>query len=290
MKYLKTYNIFEKSTLTALGVPTEVMRQIQYNYEISNDVNWIKLDFKKELKEELKKHEIALFIEISIEYIKVIVNMTNDEYYIQYFKYDDSGWGGYETLDREEKTRTQLLIGVNPKHMIYKLDGHFELKPKVQRKIQKELKEFDDTTQDFKFKILNNFNNLVKKIYGKRYDQVMKKIANNISNMSAANMSANELLEFLKNNKKLAEIAKEYEDAKSDEDLLRIKNLEKKYNSLAAIDEYLLSFEDGYSEKYDNRLNIKDLIDDFGRMKIETAFMFYLFTGKLRDLSVQKKK
>jgi len=88
----------------------------------------------------------------------------------------------------------------------------------------------------------------------------------------------------------LAEMAKEYEDAKSDEDLLRIQNLQKKYNSLPAIDEYLIRFEDGYSDKYDTRLNIKDLVDEFGRMKIETAFMFYLFTGKLKELSVQRKK
>jgi len=289
MKYLKTYNIFEKSTLTALGVPTEVMRKIEYNYEISKDARWNRLNLKKELKEELKKDEVALFIEISIDYIKVIVNLTDDEYYIQYFKYNDKGWGEYEVRQREQKTRTQLLIGVNSKHLIYKLDGEFKLKPKAERKLKKEMTEFDNTTTEFKFHMLNNFNKIVRKIYGKRYNIVMQKIANNLANVKAGS-SAEEILQFLKDNKKLAQVAKEYEDAKNDDDLLQLKRLEKKYNSLPILDEYLLNFEDGYSNKYDNRLNISDLINDFGRMKIETAFLYYLFTGNLKELTVQKKK
>ena len=289
MKYLQTYNIFEKSTLTTLGVPNEVMKNIQYNYEIGQDVKWNKLNYKKELKEELKKDEISLFLELSKKYIKVIVNLGNDIYYIQYFKYDDSGWGGYEIRDREEKTRTQLLIGVNPKHEIYKMTGDFQHKPKVERRIQKELREFDKVTNDFKFGILHNFNSIIKRIYGKRYDIVMKKIAKGISEISE-DATPDEILDFLKDGKKMAEKAKEYETAKNNEDLLKIKNLEKKYNSLPAIDEYLFIFEEEYSEKYNTRLNITDLINDFGRMKIETSFMYYLFTGRINDLSLQKEK
>lgn len=289
MKFLKTYNIFEKSTLTKLGVPNEVMKEIEYNYEISKDAEWIKLDFKKELKTELMKNEVALFLELGIDYIKVIVNLGNDEYYTQYFTYKTSGWGGYEIEDRENKTRTNLLISVEPKHMIYKIDGKFQSRPKVQRTVQKEMKKFDQTTNDFKIYILKNFNRILKRIYGKKQDVVMRTIANNISNFKN-NASAEEILDFLKNNKKMAEMATEYEDAKNDEDLLRIQNMEKKYNSLPILDEYLLTFEDGYSDKYNIRLNIKDLIDDFGRMKIETSFMFYLYTGKLKELAVQIKK
>lgn len=289
MKFLKTYNIFEKSTLTKLGVPNEVMKEIEYNYEISKDSKWIKLGYKKDLIVELKKDEISMFLEIGSEYIKVIVNLGNDEYYIQYFTYDDSGWGGYEIEERENKTRTQLLISVEPKNAIYKLNGEFQIRPKVQRQVQKEMKRFDQVTNEFKFYILYNFNNIIKKIYGKRQDVVMRTIANNISNFKN-NASAEEILEFLKDNKKMAEKAREYEDAKSEEDLLKIKNLEKKYNSLPVIDEYLINFEEGYSKKYNNRLNIEELIETFGRMKIETSFMFYLFSGKLKDLTVQKIK
>jgi hypothetical protein len=290
MKHLKSFNLFEGSSLTRLGVPDEVMKNIQYNYEIEPFAKWKKIGLKKDLVEELKNNEIALFIELSIDYIKVIVNNMNDNFYVQYFFYDPGEWGGtYDIRDKENISRNQLLYGVDSKHLIYKLDGFFENRPKVQRRVQKEMKQFDQTTSDFKVYMLSNFNNIVKRIYGKRYNDVMTKIADNISNFKP-NASAEEILEFLRNNKKMAEKAKEYEDAKEDEDILRIKELEKKYNSLPILDEYLISFEEEYSNKLDNRLTIKDLIDTYGRMKIETAFMYYLFTGNLKELNIQTIK
>ena len=289
MRYLQTYNLFEKSSLTSLGVPNEVMKNVQYNYEIQSDAKWNRIVYKKDVKEELQKDEVALFIEINIKYIKVIINLGNDEYAQQKFMYDDSGWGGYNIKDREDTTRTQILFGIRPESNIYKLDGTFETRPKVQRMIQKEMKKFDDVTNEFKFYMLYNFNRIIQRIYGARYENVMRKIASNIKEVSV-DATADEILQFLKDNKKMAEKAKDYENAKKDEDLLRIKDLEKQFNSLPVLDEYLINFEEGYSNKYYTRLTIKDLIDEFGRMKIETAFMFYLFTGKLKELSVQRKK
>jgi hypothetical protein len=289
MRYLQTYNLFEKSSLTSLGVPNEVMKNVQYNYEIQSDAKWNRIVYKKDVKEELQKDDVALFIEINIKYIKVIINLGNDEYAQQKFMYDDSGWGGYNIKDREDTTRTQILFGIRPESNIYKLDGTFETRPKVQRMIQKEMKKFDDVTNEFKFYMLYNFNRIIQRIYGARYENVMRKIASNIKEVSV-DATADEILQFLKDNKKMAEKAKDYENAKKDEDLLRIKDLEKQFNSLPVLDEYLINFEEGYSNKYYTRLTIKDLIDEFGRMKIETAFMFYLFTGKLKELSVQRKK
>jgi hypothetical protein len=270
-----------------LGVPTDVMKDIQYNYELSSDATWTKF-YKTALKEDLKNDELSLYVEISIKYIKVFINLGNDEYQQQVYKLDDSGWSNFIKKDIELKTRTQLLIGINPEHLIYKLSGDFQYKPKKQRQVQKELKMFDDVTNDFKFYILYNFNKIIKKIYGKRYDFVMQTIAKNISELKGS--SSDEILEFLKNNKKLAEKAKEYDNAKAADDILRIQDLEQQFNSLPAIDEYLYTFEEEYSEKYNLRLNIQDLINEFGRMKIETAFMYYLFTGKIKDLTVQKIK
>ena len=289
MKHIIPYHLFEHSSLTKLGIPNEVMKYIQYHYEINSNANWIKIGLKRELIEELKKDEIAMFIEIADKYIKIIVNLSNDEFYIQYFYYETNNFGSYDIREKTNISRNQLLYTVDPKHTIYKLDGNFQHRPKLQRKVQKELKKFDKITNDFKFYMLYNFNNIIKRIYGKRYDFVMREIAKNISNFKQ-DASAEEILEFLKNNKKMAEKAREYEDAKEDDDLLRLKDLEKKYNSLPIIDEYLLTFEDEYSDKFNTRLNIQNLIETFGRMKIETAFMYYIFTGKLKELSVQNKK
>lgn len=285
MIYLQTYKLFEKSSLTSLGISEEVMKYIQYNYEIPSFAKWNKILYKKDVKEELKKNEVSLFIEINKKYIKVIVNLGKDIYTQQYFMYNNFDWGIYDIRERQDITRTQLLFGIDVNSIVYKLNDKFQERPKVQRKIQNELKKFDDDTKDFKIYILYNFNNIIKRIYGKRYENVMKTIAKNINEISE-DANADEILKFLKDNKKMAEKAKEYEDAKNNDDLLKIKNLDKQFNSLPVLDEYLLNFEEGYSEKYNNRLSISNLINDFGRMKIETAFMYYLFTGKLKELSI----
>lgn len=289
MKYLESYSLYEKSSLIGLGVPLEVVRYVQYDYEMKPNAKWTNLPLKRDVLVELAKSEKSLFVEISFDYIKIIVNLGDNKYYQQYYMYDVEGWGGYEKRDREYISKSKVIYGISAKSNVYKLDGSFEVKEKKQRRIQKETKEFDEITNEFKFYILYNFNKIIQRIYGKRYDYVMKQIAKNISKINKES-TADEILKFLKDNKKMAEKAKEYEDAKNDEDLLRLKNLEKKYNSLPIIDEYLFKFEDEYSTEFNTRLNIKDLIDDFGKMKIETAFMYYLFTGKIKELAVQTKK
>lgn len=202
MKYLKTYNLFEKSSLTALGIPNDVMRNIQYNYELKDDAEWEKIGYKKDFKEELKKNEKSLFLEIAQDYIRVIVNITNDDYVIQNFEYDDRNWGSYYAAEREHITRTQLLIGVDPKNLIYKLVGQvFHERPKVQRMVQKEVKDLDQVTNEFKFYMLYNFNKIIKRIYGRRFDEVMKKIAKNIADIKEG-ATADEIFAFLRDNKK----------------------------------------------------------------------------------------
>ena len=163
MKYLQTYNIFEKSSLTSLGVPNEVMKNVQYNYEIQSDANWDRILLKKDVKSELKKDEVALFIEVNLKYIKVILNLGNDEYTQQYFFYDNSGWGGYDMRDREDITRTQMLFGIRPESNIYKLDGDFQHRQKTQRLVQKEMRKFDELTNNFKFYMLQNFNKIIQR-------------------------------------------------------------------------------------------------------------------------------
>ena len=290
MKYLQKFDLFEKSSLTKIGIPNEVMKVIQYDYEVQTDANWIKLKTKKELKDELDKDELNMFLEVSDYQIKVIVCVSNNNYFIQIFKLVPGAWGGsYEVEKRENITKTQLLKYIIAEDVFYKLDGNFEYKPKKQRKVKKAVQEFELETMDFLLYILENFNKIIQRIYGKKYEFVMKKIANNISNFDP-NASAEDILTFLKDNKKMAEKAREYENSKSDEDLLRMNNLKQKYNSLTVIEEYLITFEEEYSEKYGSRLTIKDLIDTFGRMKIETAFMYYLFTGNIKELNIQIEK
>lgn len=277
--------IYERSSLTKLGVPKEAMQMLQNEYEIQHDANWLKIQSKKDFISELKKSEIALYIQITLKFIKIIMNINN-EYFVERYKLNDDGFGGtYEKKERETSSMTQLSALSLNDCLMYKLDGEFKYKPKKERLVQKELKNLDIITSDFKFYVLKNFNSLIKKIYGVRYKEVIKKICDNLAKIGDNNKS-DDIFNFLNDNKELAKMAKEYEMAKEDNDILRLTVLDKKYNSLTNLDEFILRFEELYSEEFNWRLNIKDMIDNFGLMRIETAFLYYLFTGKIKKLNI----
>ena len=274
------------STLTRLGVPNEVMKDVQINYEIPMNINWIKIN-KSELNNNLRKKEKSLFIEINKDYIKIIANYLNS-YFIQYYKYDESGWGSYDIKEREKSSLTSVLYEVSAKSIIWKSDSpYFQIKPKEQREVQKDAKDFDYITNDFKMNIIQNFNNICQKMYGNRYEEVMQKIVKNIEDMNKG-MSAKRILDFLKDNRKLTQMAKEYDDAKRNDDILSLNDMNKQYNSLPIFDEYLAKFEVAYSEKFKEHLTIRELLNKYTYMKIKTAFIYFLYSGKLMKLEYEK--
>jgi hypothetical protein len=55
-------------------------------------------------------------------------------------------------------------------------------------------------------------------------------------------------------------------------------------DSLTIFNTFIIEFEDKYSDKYKEYLNIPILIDKFSRDKVMTSFMIYLYTKKLIDL------
>ena len=286
MKNFKNF-ILEKSSLTPLGVPEEVMKEIQINFEIDSKSTWTKMNLKKDIISELKKDEKQFFIQISNKKNIYIFINNHKQYFKQYFKYETEGWGSFRIDDRTDISLTQLSYSIDIKDNIYMLDNsNFKIKEKKQRFIQAQTEKLVKETSDFKIYILKHFNSIIQRIYGNKYSKVMKQISKNISEITP-DTSADEILKFLSDNKKLAEAAREFEDARDDEDILRLKRIEEQFNSLTIIDEYLLRFEDAYSDEFNHHLTIKDLINDFGRMYIETAFMYFLYTGKLKKLEIK---
>ena len=280
------FNLFEHSSLTPLGVPDDIMKEIQINFEIDSNATWTKMILKKDIIQDIKNNNKSFYLSFENYNNYFIFINDNQKYFKQYFNYDKNGWGSYRIGDREEISYTQLNYTINIKRNIYKLDTDFKLATKEQRNIQAQAQKLEKSTDDFKIYILKHFNSIIKRLYGSRYDRVMKTIASNLSQIDS-NATAEEILKFLKDNKKMAETAREYEDARNDEDILRLKRLEQQFNSLTIIDEYLIEFEVGYSEQFHYHLNIKDLINDFGHMYIETAFMYYLYTGKLKTIEIK---
>jgi len=286
MKYLKPFKLYEKSSLTPLGVPDEVMKDIQINFEIDSKSSWSEISLKKDVLNQLKKDEKNLFISISNKGNIFIFINNHNQYKLQYFKLEKTGWSSFRIDNIEDITYTQLSYVISMKDKIYILDNsNFEVDDKKYRKLEKQKEKLNNITQDFKMYIITHFNSILKKLYGNKHKIVMLKIVDNISSVKK-DLNTDELLHFLEDNKKLADIAKQYELSKDDDDILKIKNLEKQYNSLTVLDEYLLDFENEYSILFNMHLTIKDLIETFGRMPIETAFMYFLYTGRVKNLKI----
>ena len=288
MNYLMNYKIFEKSSLTKLGIKDEIMKEIQINFEIDSKAKWKKISLKKDILKELKKDEKSFFIEIKNNDNVIVFVNNKKQYFKQYFKYEKDGWSSYRIDDREYLSLTQLSYLIDMNDDIYQLqNSDFKLKEKKVRNFEKETIKLETTTEKFKQHILKYFNSIMKRLYGKKYLNIMKKIAENLSKIDD-NMNSKEVLKFLNDNKKLAQKAREYEKAKNNDDFLKLKQLQKQYNSLSIIDEYLINFEVHYSEEYNIHITIKDLIDEFGEMQIESAFIYYLYSNKFKKLKISK--
>lgn len=295
MKYIQTYKIFEASSLTKIGVPREVMQQIQRDYEIPVDAKWERIPTKDEIKNILKEDR-CLIIEMAKSFISVITN-NNSVYTTEIFTYDDNGWGSYEKKDRRVNSFTQTFNSISSKNLLwYLVDNRFEVQAQPIRREKREQMKFDTDTFDFKIKIVQNFNRLLKKMYGAKHDKISDTIYQKISsvpmkmNQISGKDWEKELFDLIDSNEKLKKLADQYKKMRDENDILGLEKLEKQYNSLTIFDEYLIEFEVMYSEEFNAHLTIRELINGFGLDKIMTAFMYYLYTGKKMSLKMEKHK
>jgi len=146
--------LLEKSSLTKLGVPREVMQPMQTDLALSPDAEWEKMNHKKDVANYLRKGDKNLFIQVALDSIKVFGSYPSIKgvtYFIDNYIYRDTGWSGeFEKLKREHKTITQLLIDVDPKTNIYKLKGDFEINRRPKRRMIKKEKSFIEFSERFK--------------------------------------------------------------------------------------------------------------------------------------------
>lgn len=294
MKYIQTYKIFEASSLTKIGVSREVMQQIQRNYEIPVDAQWERIPNKGKIKDILKENR-CLIIEMSELFISVITN-NNGVYTTETFTYDEDGWGSYEKKDRKIDSFTQTFNSISSKNLLwYLVDNRFEIQSQPVRREKREKMKFDTDTFDFKIKIVQNFNRLLKRMYGAKHNKILDTIYQKISSvpMKMDQITGKdwekELFELIDSNEKLKKLADQYKKMRDEHDILGLEKLEKQYNSLTIFDEYLIEFEVMYSEEFNAHLTIRELINEFGLDKIMTVFMYYLYTGRKMPLKIENK-
>lgn len=249
--------IVEKSSLIRLGVPNYIMKYIQKDFAIPSDATWNKIKLKSEAKDILRNEDIALLLQISLNSIKIFVthlDNKNKKFFLDNYVYRDGAWGGeYEKQPREYLTMTQMFNKIKTESLIYHLQDDFSLIRQPARKRKKAQKEFNEFTEEFKKEFLKNFESILKRIVGAKYNSAKKEIQEKAKKIEIENkMMLSGLSDPLSGP-----------------------------NSLTILDEFLLGFEEEYSDFFGERLDIKELSEYFTRDKIMTSFMYYIYTGKI---------
>jgi len=286
MIHIKTYKIFEKTSLINIGVPYSVMKSMQKNYEISSDAEWKLLKVKKDIIKYLTEPTNNLIVSICKNNIFVSFSYES-EYYIETFKLiekDDFGNEDWGKVDRVKTTISDILSKIKRGCKSYVIvSGGWLPEYSSERKLKKSEVEFDEVTNQFKRDFAENFTRIVKNMYGKKANIVSDIIVNHLKNVQF-NISDKEIREILFLNVERAKNVDEFKQKSKDKDPYKLYNEIIMNNSLTIFDEYIVTFEDEMSDKYKEYLNIPIMIENYTRDKVFTAFLYYLYCKKLMKL------
>ena len=285
MKFLLSYKLFEKSSLINIGVPKYVMKLIQRDYAISDDAQWSQLTYKKDIITLLHNQKNNLIISICENKINILFSF-NKQYYTENYSIisDDFGNDQWTKSDRIITTLTDAVKVIPRYCKSYQLiSGTWLHEFSKTRKIRKEESKFDSITDNFKKDFAENFTKIVKRLYGKNANIITNIIINHLKNVKQ-NLTNAQIREILYLNVDRAKEADILKNKQTEKDPYKLYNDVVRADSLTIFNEYLIKFEDEYSDKYKEYLNISIMIDKFSRDKIMTAFMIYLYTNKLIDL------
>lgn len=285
MKHLLKYKLFEKSSLTYIGVPNDVMVDIQKRFALSDDAQWKELTYKKDLRTELRKGD-NFFITVSETNINVIFSINNSLYIDVYnfYQEDDMGNEYWDKDDRIESNVTEINKEIPRNAKIYKLlSGDWTYEGRAKRRLKKSTEEFDDFTTKFKKEFATNFTKIIKKLYSKHSELIQRLVIKNLINQSK-DISPEEAKEILSLNIDKAKQSDFFKKRSQEEYPFKLQLQYIRDNSLTIFNEFLITFEDKMTEKYGHYLNIHELCEEYGREKIMTAFMYYLYSGYLMNL------
>lgn len=264
IKILKKYKnlineslLLEKSTLPMLGVPTNVMKSIQKDLALSDDAQWEKIPTKSLVADFLRKGGRNLFIQISVTSIKVITSyptIKGTEFFVDKYRFIDDDWGGeFRKTTREYKSYTQTMIEVRPNSNIYKLIGNFSIHQQSRRKMIRKEIEFSEFHDIFVKEFLQRFDGILKRITGKGFENAKGEIKEKAKQIAIENKM---LIQGLDNPLQGP-------------------------NGLSILDEFLLKFEESYSEYFGEPITIQELVGLFSRDKVMTMLMYFIYRGKI---------
>jgi hypothetical protein len=249
--------LLEKSSLNKLGVPREVMQPLQKDFAIPADAEWESITLKSEVEDILRKGTKEFILQIAKDSIIAFVSYPSareTKYFIDSYILVEDGWNGeYIKQDREDVSLTQLLYHIESRMTLYHLKSNFSLIRQGKRKLIQKEKSFDKFTTEFKKDFLSKFDSILKRIVGSKYKDAKQEIRDKARQIEMENKM---MLSGL-------------DDPLSGP------------NSLTILDDFLMQFEDAYSEFFGERLDIQELSNYFTYEKILTSFMYFIYVGKL---------
>lgn len=283
MNFLLSYKLFEKTSLINIDVPYQVMQGIQKDYAISSNAEWKRLQYKKNIIAALHKPQNTLIISVCENEILISFSHNKDFYIENYIISEKDDFGNIQWV-RSERTKTTItdcVKKIERKCKSYELVyGSWLHEFRKIRKIRKEESDFEKITNEFKRDFAENFTNIIKKLYGKKANIITDIIVNHLKNVKKG-ITDEQIRDILFLNVERAKEADFFKKKQKEKDPYHLYNEIIRADSLTIFNEYLIRFEDDYSEKYKEYLNIPIMIEKFGRDKIMTAFMIYLYTKKL---------
>jgi len=286
MKFLQTYKLFEKTSLLNIDVPYQVMKQLQRNYAISDNAKWKNLKYKKEVLPLLKNNKNNLIISICKIKLFILFSFDN-EYYVESYSQTEKDDFGNEQWQRIDRVKTTLIDIVKKIERgcksYYLISGNWNHEFANTRKIKKEETNFEIITNSFKVDFAESFTKIAKRIFGKKANIISDIIVNHLKNVNT-NISDEEIREILFLNVDRAKDVDSLKRKQQEKDPYKLYNNVIKSDSLTIFNTFIIQYEDEYSDKYKEYLNIPILIERYSLEKVKTSFMYYIFSKKLMNL------
>jgi hypothetical protein len=286
MKFLLSYKIFEKTSLIGIGVPYSVMQSLQKNYALSDDAQWKSLKYKKDIISAIQKPKNNLIISIYNNKLFVIYSFNKELFLETYIltEKDDFGNEQWERISRIKDTITNISKKIEKGNKSYELiSGNWANEFSSKRKIKKEESDFEQITNEFKKDFAENFTKIVKQLYGRKANVISNIIVDHLKN-TKKNLTDDQIRNILFLNVDRAKEVDTFKKKQKEKDPYHLYNQIVRSDSLTIFNEYLIKFENEYSDKYGEYLNIPIMIEKFTRDKVMTAFMIYLYINKLIEL------
>lgn len=284
--YIKeNFQLFEKSSLSKLDLDLFIIKNIQKDFALSVYADWLKVNTKRQLVDNITNEQKTLIIQISSNTIKVLVSAIENSkkiYIIDTYINTVSDWEqDWIKLKRKILTKTEFISEINISNKCYLLTkGDYKLLLKSERMLLKDEQQFNEFTTKFKQYIIDNFNNIVNRLYKNKSETIKNQIAKNIEKTS--NLNINQIKQILNVNKDLQKQAIHYTKLQNIKDPFNINGVGTG-DSLSILDKKILEFEESYTSYFNEYLNIMELSEYFGKDKIITNFLYFLYSGKIYE-------